>query len=167
MIISERAWIIITPVNWNPGLRPLPEAGEIPINLFQAAVRNVGKTPATLVKMAFRYVNLSKGEYDALPGEPKYGEGTVPNGLVLVPSDSVGFSVPLMPSATLTADEVRSISNAERFIYFYGSIRYRDAFGKYRETRVGYVYTFPQGGRIAYQREGFQRGGPDAYNRAT
>ena len=67
----------------------------------------------------------------------------------------------------LTRQEIESIHTADSFLYFYGCIEYRDAFGEDHETRIGLVYHFPQADLMIYERRMFQRSGPPAYNRAT
>jgi hypothetical protein len=88
-------------------------------------------------------------------------------GLLLVPKDSIGKRATLTPSAILSEQEVLSIKNADRFLYAHGFVKYKDAFQNTREMRFGYVYHFPQGGRVSIEKTGFQRAGPEAYNRAT
>ncbi|MHB8413167.1 MAG: hypothetical protein ACYDDI_14640 [Candidatus Acidiferrales bacterium] len=67
---SERAWIVVSPDKWNPGLAVMPDAGEIPLNVFEVWVKNLGKTPAKIIGMASKYVKLERME--DLPFEPNY-----------------------------------------------------------------------------------------------
>ena len=102
-----------------------------------------------------------------LSKEPDYGPIESLVSVILVPEDSLSATVPLEPSPMLTRQEIESIHTADSFLYFYGCIEYRDAFGENHETRIGLVYHFPQADLMTYERRMFQRSGPPAYNRAT
>src|SRR5260370_40828821 len=72
---AERAWMIITPdkpEGWEPIL--LPEQPGVPasLNVFRAAIKNVGRTPPHFTKIAARYINLDKRDFKHPPGEPHY-----------------------------------------------------------------------------------------------
>jgi hypothetical protein len=164
---AERAWMIITPdkpEGWEPIL--LPEQPGVPatLNVFRAAIKNVGRTPAHVTKIAARYINLDKSEFKNLPEEPDYGTKESLESMLLVPGDSFPKAVPLWPKSRLTTEEIESIRTAKSFLYFYARIEYR-ALGKKRETRVGFIYPFPPG--TSYETPRFRRSGPPAYNRAT
>lgn len=164
---AERAWVIMTPKDWNPGLFPLPVAGQVPLNVFDCAVKNVGKTPAHITKWAAWYRNFDKSEYERLPKEPIPGDVVSMNAMILVPNDSFRKIIPLQPTPSLDCVQVKSIQSAERFLFFYGFIEYKDDFGKNHETQVGYVYDFPQGGMVSYHDPRFQRTDLPNYNCAT
>src|SRR5260370_14187873 len=73
---AERAWMIITPdkpEGWEPIL--LPEQPDVPatLNVFRPTIKNVGRTPAHVTKIAARSINLDKSESKNLPEEPDYG----------------------------------------------------------------------------------------------
>jgi hypothetical protein len=164
---AERAWMIITPdkpEGWEPIL--LPEQPGVPANLnvFRAAIKNVGRTPAHVTKIAARYITLDKNEFKNLPEEPNYGMKESLESMLLVPGDSFPKAVRLSPKSRLTTEEIESIRTAKSFLYFYACVEYR-ALGKKRETRVGFIYPFPPG--ISYETPRFRRSGPPAYNRAT
>ena len=164
---AERAWMIITPdkpEGWEPIL--LPEQPGVPatLNVFRAAIKNVGRTPAHVTKIAARYINLDKSEFKNLPEEPDYGTKESLESMLLVPGDSFPKAVPLWPKSRLTTEEIESIRTAKSFLYFYACIEYR-ALGKKRETRVGFIYPFPPG--TSYETPRFRRSGPPAYNRAN
>src|ERR1700730_11474820 len=161
---AERAWAIISPEDWRPNL--IIEQSDNPRNIFQVSVKNVGRTPAYLTKVANRYIKLDKSQFENLSKEPDYGPMESEN-VILVPGDSLRATVPLEPSPMLTRQEIESIHTADSFLYFYGCIEYRDAFGEDHETRIGLVYHFPQADLMTYERRMFQRSGPPAYNRAT
>jgi hypothetical protein len=164
---AERAWIIISPEVWDPKLLPMPPAGPAPWNVFQVSIKNIGRTPAHLTKIAVRYRNLDKSQFENPPEEPEYGMMVSLQGLILVPKDSYGLTVPLEPRSVLTDEDIRLIHTAKSFLYFYAFVAYVDVFGGTHETRVGLVYDFPQGGLVSFQNPSFQRRGSAAYNRAT
>jgi hypothetical protein len=164
---SLRAWIIIYPNKWNPGVFPIPVAGQVPLNVFECNVRNVGNTPAHITKWSAWYQILNKNEYDNLPKEPVLRHVVSVNGRILVPDSIFDQTIPLQPTPILDIADVTKIQNAEKFLFFYGFIEYNDDFGKTHETRVGYVYYFPQGGMVSYEKPYFKPGGPLDYNRAT
>jgi hypothetical protein len=164
---AKRAWMIITPdkpEDWEPIL--LPEQPGVPatLNVFRAAMKNVGRTPAHVTKIAARYINLDKSEFENLPEEPDYRTKESLESMLLVPGDSFPKAVPLWPNSRLTTEEIASIRTAKSFLYFYACIEYR-ALGKKRETRVGFIYPFPPG--TSYETPRFRRSGPPAYNRAN
>jgi hypothetical protein len=166
IVASERAWIITPPANWKPELFAAV-IGPAPLNVFDVVFKNSGKTPAHLLEYSLRYRHLTKAEWESLPSEPEY-EWLPLGGLLLVPTDSVGERAVLTPKGgILTEPEFTSIRLADRFLYAYGSVKYRDAFEKIRKMRFGYLYYFPQGGRVSIEDAGFQRAGPEAYNRAS
>ena len=164
---SERAWLIITPRNWNPDLAAIDPkvAGPIPLNVFEATVKNIGRTPGQVIEIAMRYVTI--GKLEDLPDIPDYGQTARPEGMLLVPQDSFGRVTPLSPSPSLEPEDTRAIRAAQRFVYAYGFVVYKDVFGNEHETRRGYVYDFPQGLMVSLNQPSFQQGGPPAYNRAT
>ena len=159
--------MIITPdkpEGWEPMLPPEQPGVPARLNVFRAAMKNVGRTPAHVTKIAARYINLDKSEFEKLPEEPDYGRKESLESMLLVPGDSFPKAVPLWPKSSLTTEEIESIRTAKSFLYFYACIEYR-ALGKKRETRVGFIYPFPPG--ASYGTPGFRRSGPPAYNRAT
>ena len=157
---AERPWLIITPKK-----PKLPEQTGIAVrlNVFQAAIKNVGRTPAYPTKIVTRYIKLDKSQFDNLSKkrEPDYGTKESLEGLILVPKDSFGTTVSLQPS--VTDKDIESILAGQSFLYFYARIEYNDAFGKKHETRVGFVYDHS---RFNDETHGFQRSGSRAYNRA-
>jgi hypothetical protein len=164
---SERAWIIVTPKNWNPPLASYDPAigGVIPLNVFEPAIKNVGRTPAKIMEIATKYERLERME--DLPNEPNYGQTGRFDGMILVPQDSMGQRYILTPSGSMTVQERYAVQNGHAFLYAYGFVAYKDAFGKSRYTRWGYKYDFPQGGMVSIHQPSFQRGGPPKYNEAT
>jgi hypothetical protein len=163
---ASRAWVIISLENRSPELKET-EIGNVYQNILSISLKNVGQTPAHLTRMAARYVKLSRAEFEQLPEDPHYGQRKDVDGNILVPTDSLGTVVFLEPIPTLSREELISIRNGELILYFYAVAEYKDAFGASCETRAGHAYHFPQGGRISYEKQQFQRAGPRAYNRAT
>lgn len=157
---SERAWVIISPEHWTPTL-------VFNQNVFEVSIKNVGRTPAHLTKLAHRYIKLDKTQLENLSKEPDYGPIESLGSVILVPEDSLSATAPLEPSPMLTNQDIQSIHNSQSFLYFYAYIEYRDAFGENHETRVGLVYPFPQPALMTYGPRIFQRSGPPSYNRAT
>jgi hypothetical protein len=163
---SERAWVIATPVNWNPELAVLaPPSTLIPLNIFDIAIKSVGKTPAQLIDIVNQYVSIES--LGGLPVPPEYGTPAPLDGLLLVPEDSFSNRTVLNPTPTLNPETHIRVMNAERFLYAFGRVRYRDTFGLERETRWGYVYDFPQGLMVSIREPRFQRAGPPEYNKST
>ncbi|HXM24465.1 MAG TPA: hypothetical protein VN957_00430, partial [Chthoniobacterales bacterium] len=129
---AERAWMIITPdkpEGWEPMLPPEQPGVPARLNVFRAAMKNVGRTPAHVTKIAARYINLDKSEFEKLPEEPDYGRKESLESMLLVPGDSFPKAVPLWPKSRLTTEEIESIRTAKSFLYFYACIEYR-ALGK-------------------------------------
>src|SRR5260221_1312612 len=133
---AERAWMIITPdkpEGWEPIL--LPEQPGVPasLNVFRAAIKNVGRPARHARKIAARYINLDQSEFKNLPEEPDYGTKESLESMLLVPGDYFPKAVPMWPKSRLTTEEIESIRTAKSFLYFYARIEYR-ALGKNRET---------------------------------
>jgi hypothetical protein len=149
-------------------LESFPPEGKYPANIFGAAIKNCGKTPAHVLEAALHYFLLDRNEFDSLSNEPKF-QFISREGLLLVPQDSFGEDVLLNSKnrGSLDMSDAGQIGRGEKILFFYGSVKYRDAFGKERETRVGYEYYFPQGGNVRHEKRKFRRIGKSAYNKAT
>jgi hypothetical protein len=171
---TERAWIIVSPLELAPsiGFAPSANAGNIENhlvgvnqqNVFSCAIKNTGNTPAQLLKLAMSYRSVNcVSEISAIP---EYGEKDDINGLLLVKDDSVGFETVLEPSPILTKTEWDAVHAQKLTLYVFGVVTYKDVYGKSHETRFGYLYFVPRGGdRTA---KGFNREKmPRAYNSAT
>jgi len=161
---AERAWIIIRPKNWSPDLLSTQSSVPAPGNVFQAAIKNVGRTPAHLTEIAAHYVMLDKSHFDKLQKKPNYGPPKPLGGMSLVPQESYSETFPLEPRPSLTDEEIQSIQAGNRFLYFYACIEYKDDFGKPHETRIGFKYHFPKSGELSDEGARFRRDGPSAYN---
>jgi hypothetical protein len=166
-ITSERAWLVISPIRWDPPLF-WKQAGDpsIPLNTFDFEIRNVGRTPAHVISIAMIYYNMGRAELDNLPENPEYRPPESMEGTIIVPDDAIKLTEPLNPNPVLEHQEVESIRANKRVLYFYARVEYADAFGESHETRVGYVYYFPQG-PVRLEEPAFKQAGPSAYNRAT
>ena len=166
LMISERAWLLVTPSDWSPKYETFGPTIRTQFSVFVLAVKNVGKTPAHIQASAFRYLVLN--DIADLPSEPAYSEPTLFNGRLLTPQDSYqetreidGWKLPEQGNELFLL-----LNRHERFLYCFGYVKYKDDFGRERETRVGYIQEFfPQGApnpRIVRR-----QAGPPAYNRAT
>ena len=170
---TNRAWIIVAPIDWAPKLGytldpsdPKDEDfGKDINNVVAFSFKNTGETPATLVESALVYSHVSS--LDGIPKVPEYGPKGSDNDLLLVKGDSIQAIAFLQPSPLLTKAQVIAVRQRKAFLYAYGVVSYKDAFGVIHETQFGYLYHFPLGGDPRPER--FMRGGglPSAYNRAT
>jgi hypothetical protein len=166
LINSERAWITVGPEHGNPDLITSPKRDDgIPNNIFVATIRNIGKSPAQITDMNAWYVKLDKMEDLAV--KPDYEKSQNLEGMILVPNDFIAQGQSLLPDSCLTQEEEVKIRNAKMFLYAYGFVNYKDAFGNRRYTRWGYLYSFPQGNLTVFDFPRFQRAGPPEYNKAT
>jgi hypothetical protein len=171
VMVAERAWVIATPIQDDPGIGFIPEPGDpnpIPgtdrANMFSVSFKNTGNTPARLVESAVRYQFLNRLE-DLSP-EPEYGPRGLLERMPLVKGDSIGAFAFLQPNTILTSAQATAVRRSEAFLCAYGILVYEDVFGRSHETRFGYVYFFPRGGDV--RPRGFRREGlPSAYNSAT
>jgi len=185
---SERTWVVGMPLSFSPELRPTWEPGDPPIpaderkanvHLFNVTIKNIGKTVAQIDETAARYVYVEQS-LSTLPEIPDYGQTSSDNGALLVPNDEVWICVRLttavinrreaiqgVESGLLNRRQIAAIETAQDFLYAYGFVKYRDIFGKRRETRFGYVYHFPRPGELGDGKARFQPDGPYEYNKAT
>ena len=92
-------------------------------------VRNFGQTPAYDVYHSFQSIVAPLG-CEQFPVEEKVRPRTA----IVNPSDS--FTVRSSCSEMLLPDKVDAIMADTKKIYFFGEIRYRDAFGEARTTSV-------------------------------
>jgi hypothetical protein len=77
------------------------------LSVFQAAMKNVRRTPAHLIKFAPRYINLDKSQFaNLLAAEPDYDSMDSLERMILVPGDSFPKTVPLQPSTSLTFEDI-------------------------------------------------------------
>jgi hypothetical protein len=182
---SERAWIEVLPYIWSPDFYPRWEQGDpvpegpvgiAPIcHLFQAQIKNVGRTAARIEGISVRYVRSSM-KPDQVDSEPDYGEITRED-FFLLPNTELQVTATLSPErGTLTKSQIKDIKNGSQFLFAYGIIAYRDVYDGSHETRFGYAYRSPEthyilkDGKvdpISFGKAAFAHGGPAAYNRVT
>lgn len=149
-----------------PPLEPIPLAGEPPPAVAAAySYRNYGKTPAFIVSIKARLIQI--GKLDDLPPEPEYGGDAsgLPNGteVVAVPEKSTALMFArLEPNVLLKQDEIDKIMRGETALYVFGCVSYRDVFDEPRETRWGFIFRVPSG---FSKYRGWIMAGPAAYNR--
>jgi hypothetical protein len=116
---AERAWLIISLANWRPTLFIEEQSNKLASqNAFQVTIKNVGRTPAHLTKVANRYIKLDKTQFESLSKEADYGPIESLVSVILVPEDSLSATVPLEPSPMLTRQEIESIHTADSFSLF-------------------------------------------------
>jgi hypothetical protein len=173
---GDRAWISVWPGNWEPELHPLWEPGDPPpsdssfmnpfAHAFPAHIKNVGKTPARIHQVRIKYVILEKHPA-ALQGEPNFADVLAEPAFMLVPGDDTTILALLSPSPILSKQQVAAIRSQQAYLFGYGLVRYSDVYDRAHETRFGYIYHFPQGGMINFERNRFKRGGPESYNMET
>lgn len=177
---AERTWLAIKSVGNPPeGWVNTVEKGHIPGVVFEFAA--YGKTVVRVVdaRFALRIVpakTAGTGQPD-LPIPPDYtitrqyniGGGS---GMLVPPSGTFQISCFLDPTHTTEA-QLNELIRGSTLMCAYGFVRYKDAFGKVRETRVCYTYDFAFGGILrtpegsVINRVGFHPDGPPEYNSAT
>jgi hypothetical protein len=175
---SERAWITVRPAIWSPELHArweqsdqVPKDGKLEpfVHMFPAIIRNVGKTPAKIDEIAMQYELLDS--LSELSAVPNYKNRIPQDGYLLVPDEENGVQTILTDrtggAGMLTKEQVAAINAQKSFLYAFGSVVYRDVYERRWETQVGYVYNFPQGGWINFEKASFKKAGPSSYNKAT
>src|SRR5258708_25419252 len=63
---AERAWMIVTPdkpEGWEPILPPEQPGVPASLNVFRAAMKNVGRTPAHVTQIPSLFINLSTNQF--------------------------------------------------------------------------------------------------------
>ena len=164
LIVSQRAWVIFTPDVFDAQKETFGTAAKKDLNQTSLALKNVGPTPAHIVSVSLRYVQLPS--LVVLPLFPNYAEPRDRSGLLLVPADSTNELASLEGlEGNSASDFIPKLADRSIVLYVFGYVQYRDSFNRFRETRVGYVFEYlhlPVGSkRIAH------RAGPPGYNRAT
>jgi len=171
---TERAWVIVSPVDPAPmlGFAPRENAGNLERHSVGAGQRNtsswtvksVGNTPARLMEVSVMYRKASS--VTDVPRKPNYSETIVLNDLPLVKADSIGFVAHLQPEAILSRDDYEAVLQQKALLYAFGRVLYKDVYNRRHETKFGYVYHFPQSDDA--REKGFRRELlPAEYNRAT
>jgi hypothetical protein len=177
VMLAERAWITVLPHVWSPEFYPLWEQGDpVPLDAnrmlpffhrFAADIKNVGKTPATIDSVSLQFIRIQS--LSGLRAEPDFGDISPQNGYFAEPgNEPLIISAFLSPNqGTISKSEFAEICDGKAFLYAYGVVRYHDVHGSGHETRFGYAYHRPQGGAVNFEKAGFRRDGPKAYNRTT
>jgi hypothetical protein len=176
VVRNERAWITVLPYIWSPEFYPMWEPGDpIPddptkmhpiVHLFQAKVKNVGKTPAKIESVSVRYIRTSSNPIQ-LNADPDYGKIFPQDGYFLTPQDEILATATLSPEGTMTKAQIAAIRNQDAFSFAYGIVKYRDVYDHPHETRFGYVYRAPRDGLVGADKASFRHGGPPSYSRTT
>lgn len=180
MVTSERAWVTVNPTDLHPKLYPAWEQGT-PFTSPQfltppvhhqlgLAMTNAGKTPAQIDELACRYIRIASME--ELPAEPEYGKFHPQGGHWVVPDDKYYGIVDLeTDSGVLYERHIQELKSRISFLFVFGILKYRDAFGNSRETRFGFHYEFPIPGTVAADGSElipcFRKIGLGKYTRAT
>lgn len=178
---AERCWILVKRVgNPGKGLYNPQDHSYIPSMIFEFKVS--GNTPARVTNAHFR-LQLAPAKPGIVPPEPDLppipdynvnsrarSSEISEEGRVLAPEDTFQIDL-IIPH--LTEDQWVKLRDGEEVVCAYGFIKYKDAFGKERETRTCYVYDFTWGGVIVdlngkeIHPQGFYIGGPPEYNKET
>lgn len=157
---SERAWVTGDP-EFNIFTKP-PDPGDV--ILYPASFKNCGRTPAQIGEAG---LSLKKvlGSLESIPRNPSYEQRELVSvNRLLVPNDLFALTAPPIP---LSVEEYRSLRDRKLFLYAHGFVKYRDIFGKKRETRFCHYYRIPTpDGALV---EGFSTfiGAPRSYNKTT
>ena len=130
---TERAWIVVNPVETSPPVGFVPGSSRIEQstvganqrNVFACSVKNTGETPARLVSVAVLYRTVTR--LTDIPGEPDYGRLESANNMLLVKSDSIGAAAYLEPEPILSGADSLAVHRAQKFLYAFGIVKYKDA----------------------------------------
>jgi hypothetical protein len=137
-----------------------------------------GKTPVKFIESRFicESVPVKEGTSPPepnLPEIPNYERADsikdIPEGSIFAPEREFSF----LPGRVLTDNERDDVNYDRTLLCAYGFIKYKDVFGKKRQTKCCFVYRIPRGGVVRspdgyiFNAEGFRIGGPDGYNKAT
>jgi hypothetical protein len=177
---SERGWVLVERIG-NPESWYVPDnPAYAPGMVFQFRV--YGNTPAKVMEARFQLVAVPAKDKDEpfnldLPPIPDYA-GMKPMrdipelGIVLPPGKTFELRLGLEPP-TLTEPQWFDLRDGKTIITAFGVVKYEDAFGRAKETRVCYAYDFAWGGVITapdgtrLNSPGFRPSGPPQYNKTT
>jgi hypothetical protein len=133
-------------------------------------MQNVGKTPAQIDGAACHYVRIAS--MADLPDEPDYGELSLQGGHWIIPNGKHNAGVDLENDmGVLYERHIQDLEFCRAFLFAFGTVKYRDAFGNPHETRFGLLYHFPNK-EIAgvdgtdLSKPYFRKDGPPKYNHA-
>ena len=139
METTERAWLLISFVSMKD--RELKD-GEVATCHW--AIKNVGSTPAILLETKTRfhvirlYDEMPEDPVKALPIVPDYGSPIAINERLLAPQDSIGYFTKWERNTDGAFSEFafRTKANEVWMVVAYGYVKYKDIFGKERESRT-------------------------------
>ena len=149
--------------------------------MFHARIQNAGNSIAQIDEVSVSYCYI-EGSLSRLPEIPVFDPVSPQHGYLLIPKDEYWVHERLKNFDTnataessskgtetglLRKNQIAAIEQRKDFLYAYGFVKYRDVFGKNRETRFGYVYNFPEWYEIDAGQPRFKHAGPKEYNEAT
>jgi hypothetical protein len=125
--------------------------------IFQASIKNSGKTPATVIKQVTCW-RLTPPELPIVPDYTLSDGSTGAATMIVGPGDQEWVFSLIGTKASIPFD-IMAIERDKQTFFIYGLIEYRDAFGDTHKLGFGGRYMHPSGG--------FNRGDiPDGYNYA-
>jgi hypothetical protein len=150
----ERAWIVGSPAQ-PPGQIVLADKG---VTRFFFHIANVGHSPARILHADHRFLVVKR--QDVLPAVPPYitdpkGEHTF---FVIAPQTSKPIYVDVPQS------DINEIEKGEKTLWVFGRVKYRDIFGRKRESRFCFRY-YPGVYTVLDPDVGFIPTGPAEYNK--
>ena len=166
---TERAWLIVSFVSMKD--RELKDKEVVDCHW---AIKNVGATPAILLetKTRFQVFRLYDGMPDdpvkQLPAIPDYGNPIPINERLLAPQDSMGYFTKWERSIDGQFSELTfpAQENDIWMVVAYGYVKYRDTFGRERESRSCDFTIVGRDDKIIVEFRP-QPNAPAAYNRCT
>jgi len=168
---QERAWVIVEEEEMPKELEHWIINGPIEIEMT-LIFKNYGTTPARLLESRLIFTTVDKMEN--LPTIPDYGDRQpYPNfpkdGAILVPNATIPahreFCGPDKKPVAFTQEILQDIRDGKLCLFFYGFMKYEDAFGGKHETRFCQKYFVLKG--MNYFSGDFRIAGSEAYNKHT
>jgi hypothetical protein len=152
---GERPWILAS-IDDRAMRENQPD--DQPITMIVCNMTNLGRTVALVEGVA---VKMDRVEIDQLPAEPDYASPEVwPNAIPIPPNGGIQRSLYLGFVGR------SAVERGANFLYIYGRVLYRDAYGDAHETRFCYRF-WNKWRSVDPQTAGFHIGGPANYNKAT
>lgn len=175
---ADRAWVLVSVVGQpqEPLAASIVRTGNIPGIVWK--IKIAGNTPAQITRARYRCrtVPMVDGKPD-LEKTPTYlaNEIVIAQATVLAPNDSYLVSIghEPTPERMSVVDEMTATLSGTRAFCAYGTIEYKDAFGRSGETQFCAIYRPQLGGIIkspdgtVLNPPGFYIAGPDGYNYNT
>lgn len=177
---SQRGWVLVEKIG-NPESWYAPDnPSYAPGMAYQFKV--YGNTPARVMEARFQLAPISAKDrddrfYPDLPPTPDYSGmkrmRDIPElGIVLPPGKTFELRLGLEPP-TLTEAQWLDLRDGKTIMTAFGVVKFEDAFGRSKETRVCYAYDFAWGGVITapdgtrLNPPGFRPAGPPQYNKTN